>query len=88
MTFAILTFEDLAPMEGRAETEDDYIQFRTEARLSNQQLNELHRARIEISGQIETVLLESTDPCYATSDITDLHRPLRLTLRRHILPTS
>lgn len=88
MTFAILTFEHITPMEGVAETDSDYIQFRTRARLSNQQLNELHRARIEIAGQSEAVVLESTDPCCATADVIDRQRPLRLILRRHLLPTS
>lgn len=86
MTAATLRCDGLAPLKGTAEAGRDYIRFRTSARLSNQQLNELHRARIELDGQSETVLVESTDRPWAPPDIAGDEERLHLTLRRNLLP--
>lgn len=86
MTVAVLKFDGIAPLKGTAEAGGDYITFRTDAQLSNQQLNELHRALIEIGRESEAVLVESTDIERITADPFDEHERLHLTLRRHTPP--
>lgn len=80
---AILTIDGFPPFIGAAATEPSRFRFRADTRLSDAQLNTLHRARIEIDGHCESVLVESTDPhqfgAALGSDLTQLH----LTLRRH-----
>ncbi|TGN37702.1 hypothetical protein E4L95_22285 [Paracoccus liaowanqingii] len=83
----MLTFEGVARLAGRVEASEDYFEFRTQAALSNAQLNELHRATIEIDGRTEGVLVESTDWLNHASDQSRVTNGLRLTLRRNI-PTT
>lgn len=80
----MLDFDGIARMTGRAEVTDDYFDFCTEAALSNAQLNELHRATIEIDGRTEGVLVESTDWLDLPPNKSGMHCPLRLTLRRNV----
>ncbi len=79
---AILTIDGFPPFIGAAATEPSRFRFRADTQLSDAELNILHRARIEIDGHCESVLVESTDPhqfgTAAGSDLTRLH----LTLRR------
>ena len=84
MDGALLTFEGVAKLAGRVESSEDYFEFRTEAALSNTQLNELHRATIEIDGRMEGVLVESTDLLDLPSDQEGVQCSLRLTLRRNL----
>ncbi|WP_347919607.1 hypothetical protein [Paracoccus marcusii] len=83
MDGALLTFDGVAQLAGRVEASENYFEFRTKAALSNTQLNELHRATIEIDGRIEGVLVESTDLLNLSSDNEGDQRSLRLTLRRN-----
>lgn len=87
MDGALLTFDGIARLAGRVETSENYFEFRTHAALSNAQLNELHRATIEIDGRSEGVLVESTDWLNHTPDQTAVPNSLRLTLRRNISTT-
>lgn len=88
MLAATLRVEGHAPLKGMAEAGQEHIRFRTWARLTDQQLNELHRATIELDGQCETVLVEATDPLWATRDAKDETKHLYLTLRRNIAAGS
>lgn len=87
MDGALLTFDGIGRLAGRVEASENYIEFRTHAALSNAQLNELHRATIEIDGRSEGVLVESTDWLNHTPDQTAVPNSLRLTLRRNISTT-
>ena len=87
MDGALLTFDGIASLAGRVETSENYFEFRTDAALSNAQLNELHRATIEIDGRSEGVLVESTDWLNHAPDQTAVPNSLRLTLRRNISTT-
>ena len=87
MDGAMLTFDGVARLAGRVETSEDYFEFRTHAALSTAQLNELHRATIEIDGRTEGVLVESTDWLNHAPDQSTVPSGLRLTLRRNI-PTT
>ncbi|QDA36885.1 hypothetical protein E4191_22805 (plasmid) [Paracoccus liaowanqingii] len=80
----MLTFDGFTRLAGRVEATDDYFEFQTDAALSNTQLNELHRATIEIDGTTEGVLVESTDRLAPTPDRNGMQTGLRLTLRRNI----
>lgn len=88
MDGALLTFEGVAKLAGRVEASEDYFEFRTEAALSNTQLNELHRATIEIDGIMEGVLVESTDLLDLPSDQEGVQCSLRLTLRRNLATST
>lgn len=83
MDGALLTFDGVAKLAGRVEASENYFEFRTKAALSNTQLNELHRATIEIDGRIEGVLVESTNLLNLSSDHEGDQCSLRLTLRRN-----
>ena len=87
MDGAMLTFDGVAKLAGRVETSEDYFEFRTHAAMSTAQLNELHRATIEIDGRTEGVLVESTDWLNHAPDQSPVPSGLRLTLRRNI-PTT
>ncbi|MBM3606468.1 MAG: hypothetical protein FJX25_17615 [Alphaproteobacteria bacterium] len=88
MNGAMLTFDGLATLAGHAEATADYFEFRTNAALSNVQLNELHRATIEIDGRTEGVLVESTDRLDPASTQRGAASRLLLTLRRNTASTS
>ena len=87
MDGAMLTLDGVARLAGRVEMSDDYFEFCTHAAMSNAQLNELHRATIEIDGRTEGVLVESTDWLNHVPDQSTVPSGLRLTLRRNI-PTT
>ncbi|WP_410218643.1 hypothetical protein [Paracoccus sp. (in: a-proteobacteria)] len=88
MTHAILTFEGHAPIEGTIEAGGDYIKFRTQAELSENDMGSMRNGTIEIEGKSETVLLESAHPHRAVSGIEPDEDCLQLTLRRHSPPIS
>ncbi|OJH43048.1 hypothetical protein IE00_18940 [Paracoccus sp. SM22M-07] len=85
MQNAILTFDGLLPLCGRAEASENYFEFRLNANLSCAQLNELHRATIVLDGRAEMVLVESTarfDSCPGQKGTVDR---CMIILRRNFL---
>lgn len=85
---ALLNFDGVAKLAGSAKATEDYFEFCTESALSDAQLNELHRATIEIDGRVEGVLVESTDRLDPDPEENGLLGGLMLTLRRNIEPAG
>lgn len=82
MTNATLKLEGTAPLEGTIEAGGDYINFRTDTWLSEEQLADLSEGSIEIDGRNERVMLESAHPHRAVPGIEGDRDRLELTLRR------
>lgn len=59
MSKAILTLDGRDPLEGTAEAGGDFIRFRTAGGPGPQDLDRLHKGRIEIDGKAEKVMLKS-----------------------------
>lgn len=82
MTQATLKLHGAAPLEGTVETGGDYIRFRTEGGLSEEQAARLSEGVIEIDGRDERVVLESAHTHRAVPGIEGDRDGLELTLRR------
>ncbi|KIX18030.1 hypothetical protein [Paracoccus sp. 228] len=85
MNGAMLTFDGIASLFGQAAVTEDYVEFRTDTVLSNAELNDLHRATIEIAGKAEGVLVERTDLAGEIVNGRAARAALTVTLRRGLL---
>lgn len=84
MTNAILTLDGIPPLEGTVETGGDYVRFSTNGNLPQDQLDRLHKGRIEIDGRTESVMVKSVVPQHATPGTgKDQEGGLEVTLQRY-----